>query len=83
MKVKSILYANESYLESLDFLSIVKQTLKFKHIRVAKFDSLRKKKSLVKIYNFSMSAYVVKKIGIVSAIITVLPSFRGRAHEQY
>jgi hypothetical protein len=83
MKAKSILYTNESYLEGLDFLSIVKQTLKFKRIRVAMLDSLRKKKSLVKVYDFGMSAYVVKQIGIVSAIITVLPSFRGRAHEQY
>jgi hypothetical protein len=83
MKAKSILYTNESYLEGLDFLSIVKQTLKFKRIRVAMLDSLRKKKSLVKVYDFGISAYVVKQIGIVSAIITVLPSFRGRAHEQY
>ena len=83
MKEKSILYTNETYLKGLDFLFIVKQTLKFKRIRVAMLDSLRKKKSLVKFYNFDMSAYAVKQIGIVSAIITVLPSFRGRAHEQY
>lgn len=83
MKAKSILYVNASYLVGLDFLFILKQILKFKRRQVGVFDSLRKKKSLVKVYDFGVHAYVVKKIGIVSAIITVLPSFRGRAHEQY
>jgi len=81
MGLRTILYVNASHLDGLCFLSVAKKTLKSKGILALYILFLSKKKKSANVYDFGMTAYVVKQIEVFRVIMNVLPLFRGCDHE--
>ena len=81
-----LLDLNMPRMDGLEFLSIVKNDIKFKRIPVIMLSASRKEEHLIKSYNLGVNAYIVKpeiftslievveQIGIYWATINELPS---------
>jgi two-component system response regulator len=58
-------------MDGLEFLSIVKKDIRFKRIPVVMLTSSREETDLIKSYNLSLNAYIVKPLDFISLIEVV------------